>query len=105
MYSAAGPPLAPYVEFTIVSFTELRLDWEEPFTWPDHSITQYMIHENVDPGKINTIVTNQTTYSFLSPSGSVQEFCKNITFMVSAYSDLGFGELFISNSYGLPIGE
>ena len=94
-----GPPLAPDVNFTIVSFTELHLDWEEPFTWPDHDIMQYRVYENLTG--TNTI-TNHTMYSY---NNEMLGSCQNITFKVSAYSDLGFSDNFTSSAHGLPIGK
>ena len=102
MQFTAGPPLAPHVTFSLPSFTELRLDWDEPFTWLDHNITEYRI-ETQESGMTTTTTTNQTTFSHFSLDGRIQQSCKNITFMVSAYSDLGFGEAFVNNIHGLPI--
>ena len=102
---SAEPPLAPNVELTLASLTELQLEWEEPFTWPDHNITEYRIVETLESGLTRNTTTNDTTYSYLSPDGEIQQSCQIITFMVAAYTDIGLGETFINGDHGLPIGK
>lgn len=92
------------MKFTPVSFAELRLEWDEPFTWMAHNITEYRITEMTESGMNSTTTTNQTMYSYWSPNGKPQQTCQNITFAVSAYSDIGFSEPFVA-AHGLPIGN
>ena len=90
------------MRLTLVSFTKLLLIWEEPFTWPDHDVMEYRISQTVDSETSETSITSQTAYSY--HSAEIQSFCQNITFRVSAVSDLGPGPA-ASLVAGFPIGE
>ena len=97
---SAGPPLSPAVMSTVVNATLLVLNWEEPFTWPGHNITHYDITQHVS-GEPQHSNTTQLSHMYLSPSGETPTECQNVTFMVSAVSDLGASEPDVLDT-GLP---
>lgn len=96
-----GPPLAPVVNSSFPSVTEILLEWNKPFTWPDHNITHYVVTEVMDGNRSSS----NTTAQFHSYKiNQVAESCVLVTFMVTAVSDLGGSDPGVSSG-GLPIGK
>lgn len=83
---------------TVVSSTLLVLNWEKPFTWPDHDVTRYDITQQT-AGETNHTSTTELSHTYSSPT--LNE-CQNVTFMVSAVSDVGPSEPGVLVT-GLPI--
>ena len=84
----AGPPLPPRLRSRAISGTELMVEWEEPFTWPNHDILGYVITTQMLSGEMRVTNTSNTFFSFTEPSG-IPDGCESITFTVQAFSDLG----------------
>lgn len=99
---SAGPPLPPAVVSTLTSATELTLEWEQPFTWPDHNVSHYEITEQVDSGAPSRFDTTGLSHSYSSSDGEIMKECQNVTFVVTAVSDLGPSDPSVLTT-GLPI--
>ena len=98
--------MPPFVNSSVVDGTEIHLEWEEPFTWPDHDVLYYEVELNQQGSdEETTVMTNDTFHIHSSPSGGVAEFCQLVTFTVIAVSDLGGSEPSGSVQLGLPIGQ
>lgn len=96
-----GAPLPPAITASAISATELRLQWVEPFTWPDHEVLHYDITQRVAEGTPSNFNTTLLNHTFFSPSRVTMDECQNVTFTVSAVSDLGPSEPSIVPT-GLP---
>lgn len=102
----AGPPLPPALTMRIIKANELLLEWEEPFTWPGHDILGYKVGVvSTERGNVTFYNTSQQSHTYKSLlMGVEREECEQLTFTVSAVSDVGWGQPSTIAS-SLPIGE
>lgn len=89
----------------LVDGTEIILEWEEPFTWPDHDVLYYEVTKLLDSGNQSDFMTNETFHEYSTPSGGVVELCQVLTFTVTAVSDLGASKPGAAVQLGFPIGQ
>lgn len=89
---------------SLSSPTQIHVEWEEPFTWPNFNISHYIVTEIIDEAISQILNTTGLYHTYSSPSGGVVEVCQNVTFQVTAVSDLGESQPGISVN-GLPIGK
>ena len=103
--SSPGAPLPPSVHSSLISASEILLQWEEPFSWPGHDILNYTVTVE-DNGHTPSVTTNETFYSYTSMSGQVADSCRDILFMVTAFNDVeGAIPRPANHSNGFPIGS
>lgn len=98
--------MAPAVNVTSFSATELLLEWEEPFSWPGHPIMKYNIKGETSKG-VDSLNTSHLSHTYTSVIPEGQRFdCEvlAVIFMISAISDLGQGQP-TTILTGLPAGE
>ena len=99
-----GSPLPPYPQVEVMSTTELKVTWEEPFTFEsfpilDYSITVYNSSEPnesytytvIDRSKLITIDSETTT-------------CSLLIFNVTARNEIERSRI-ETTSGGFPVGE
>lgn len=99
-----GPPSAPEISVEHISTTELELHWNEPFTWPGYPVLGYSVTQTHLGDIINSANLTNRTYTYSTASSEGQEPCRNFTFDVTAWSDLGPSDAG-SVLTGLPIGK
>lgn len=88
--------MPPTLNVTTISVNEVLLEWNIPFTWPDHGILTYNIREVASYN-----VSNQFYSAVLLENQQME--CKPVTFTVAAVSDLGWSQPATAVT-GLPIG-
>lgn len=79
------------------------MEWDEPFTWPDHDILYYQVAEVPDGGseQVFNITDLFHTYTATTPGA---ETCQVVNFVVTAISDVGVSEPGVAME-GLPMGQ
>ena len=96
--------MPPAVTSSLIGLTDIILEWEEPFTWSDFDILQYMVSEVID-GVVNaTFNLTDMAHVYSSPTGEMAESCLPLEFLVEAVNDVGVGEPGVVID-GLPIGQ
>ena len=103
-----GPPSPPEPSLTVIDPATLKLDWDPPFTWENHSIIGYQIamYNKSEPlgEKLPKLSTNVTTFNYSWPHQDelLGTMCDTLMFFVTAISDIG--ESAMGNvSGGFPI--
>ena len=75
----------------------ILLEWEEPFTWPNHDILIYIIKEMDSEGS-RRFSTLERSHAYTITPG-VRSSCEPVMFMVIAVSDIGWSDPATSNAF------
>ena len=101
-----GPPLPPHPRLNVLSATELRVLWDEPFTWDGFPILDYTVTV------YNTSVSATTPLHTYTVTDLRQHMtidtemtnCSLLTFNVSARNDIGTSKRGMTSG-GFPVGK
>ena len=99
-----GPPLPPQPHVDVMSTTELKVSWEEPFTFEPFPILDYTVtvYTSSEPDDIHTYnVTDQSTLLRLDTETAT---CSLLTFEVTARNAIERSKRG-KTSGGFPVGE